>query len=246
VTEHDWLTCTDPTVMLEFLRGQRTASDRKLRFFAVACCRRVRDWMGEKSQRAIDVLEGYLDGVATAHELHLATGGACEDWIEEFGTHYPSNAAFAAVTFENVTSHDVAVGVAEAITEAAGCEARIRMGISLRSWPPPLLTAPTVHQTCIDVGDQAMNAERAAQCHLLRDIFHGPRRPVYMRSHWRTRTVLNLASAIYNGRQFEEFPILADALLDAGCDNEDVLEHCHQQGDHVRGCWVLDMILGRY
>src|SRR5262249_51447929 len=145
-------------------------------------------------------------------------------------------AAFAAVTFQNVTSLDAAFAVALEIAEAVRCEEDTRMGVYLQGWPP----------TCPEAGDRAMTAERATQCHLLGEIFHGPRRPVYVRCHWRTGTVLDLASAIYNARQFEEFPILADALLDAGCDNEDVLQHCHQRADHVCGCWVLDMILGRY
>jgi hypothetical protein len=39
--------------------------------------------------------------------------------------------------------------------------------------------------------------------------------------------------------------ILADALFDAGCDNEELLTHCRADGPHVRGCWAVDLILGR-
>src|SRR5262249_51221506 len=121
-TEADWLASTDPMPMLEFLRTQRTATERKLRLFAAACCRRVWDWLGEKSRRAIEVLELHLDGVASADKLHLAAAGAYEDWIEEFGTHHPSNAAYLSVTFQKVTCHDVACGVAAEIAEAVRCE----------------------------------------------------------------------------------------------------------------------------
>jgi hypothetical protein len=44
---------------------------------------------------------------------------------------------------------------------------------------------------------------------------------------------------------FDRMPILADAIQDAGCDNEDILNHCRQPGDHVRGCWCVDLVLGK-
>ena len=62
---------------------------------------------------------------------------------------------------------------------------------------------------------------------------------------WRTITVGALAHHIYAERAFDRLPILADALLDAGCASEDVLSHCRSDGPHVRGCWVLDLILGK-
>jgi hypothetical protein len=244
MTEGEWLGCTDPTPMLEYLRTQHTASERKLRLFAAACCRRVWDWLGEKSRRAVEVLERYLDGVATAADLHLAAGGACEDWMEEFGTHHPSNAAYIAVILQNVPT-DVALGVAAEIAEAVRCEATISKGISLQGWPPPQVTDPAVRQACMEAGDRAMTAERVAQCHLLREVFHGPRRAVFLQSHWRTGTVLNLASGIYSERKYEELPILADALEDANCTNADILAHCRGPMPHVRGCWVLDAILAK-
>ena len=40
-------------------------------------------------------------------------------------------------------------------------------------------------------------------------------------------------------------PILADALEDAGCTNQDILNHCRGGGEHVRGCWVVDLLLGK-
>ena len=59
----------------------------------------------------------------------------------------------------------------------------------------------------------------------------------------RTETVFALATGIYTERAFDRMPILADALEDAGCDNADILEHCRGDGPHVRGCWVVDLIL---
>ncbi len=88
-------------------------------------------------------------------------------------------------------------------------------------------------------------AEWAAQCGLLRDIFGNPFRLVLFSSDWRTSTAVALAAQMYEARDFSAMPILADALQDAGCDNADVLNHCRGPGPHVRGCWVVDMVLGK-
>ena len=62
---------------------------------------------------------------------------------------------------------------------------------------------------------------------------------------WNGGTVAKLAAAIYDARRFADLPILADALEDAGCDNADILHHCRSEKEHVRGCWVIDLLLGR-
>jgi hypothetical protein len=79
----------------------------------------------------------------------------------------------------------------------------------------------------------------------LRDIFGNPFRPVAFAPAWRTDTAVTLARMMYESRDFSAMPILADALQDAGCDNDDVLNHCQGDGPHVRGCWVVDLILGK-
>ncbi|OAI50591.1 hypothetical protein AYO44_17675 [Planctomycetaceae bacterium SCGC AG-212-F19] len=81
---------------------------------------------------------------------------------------------------------------------------------------------------------------------ILRCIFGSlPFRSVTITPSWLTTNVVSLAQAIYDERAFDRMPILADALEDAGCDNADVLNHCRQPGEHVRGCWVVDLLLGR-
>jgi hypothetical protein len=85
--------------------------------------------------------------------------------------------------------------------------------------------------------------EKARQCQLIREIFGNPFRPVRADPSWLTSDVLLLARGIYDEKAFDRMPILADALQDAGCDNVNVLDHCHEPGEHVRGCWVLDMLL---
>ncbi|QJW97302.1 hypothetical protein [Frigoriglobus tundricola] len=80
---------------------------------------------------------------------------------------------------------------------------------------------------------------------LVRDIFGNPCRPASVKPTWLTSDVLALAGQMYESRDFSPMPILADALMDSGCDNEDILSHCRQPGEHVRGCWVVDLILGK-
>ena len=82
--------------------------------------------------------------------------------------------------------------------------------------------------------------------HLLRDIFGNPFRPVAFDPNWRTDTALSLARVMYESREFGAMPILADALQDAGCEHTDILNHCRDpNGVHVRGCWVVDLVLGK-
>lgn len=80
---------------------------------------------------------------------------------------------------------------------------------------------------------------------LLRCIFGNPFRPATLDSAWLTPAVVDLARPIYDQRTFEQMPELANALEIEGCIDKNVLEHCRGQGPHVRGCWVLDLILGK-
>ncbi|MCE9566659.1 MAG: hypothetical protein K8U57_31940 [Planctomycetes bacterium] len=87
--------------------------------------------------------------------------------------------------------------------------------------------------------------EREVASDLLREIFGNPFRPVAFDPAWGSDTVMSLAKHIYESRDFSAMPILADALQDAGCDNADILNHCRGNGPHVRGCWVVDLVLGK-
>jgi hypothetical protein len=93
------------------------------------------------------------------------------------------------------------------------------------------------------VADALIHSERRSQADLVRDIFGNPFRKVKFSPSWRTDTAMSLARAMYESRDFSAMPILADALQDAGCDNDDILVHCRGPGPHVRGCWVVDLVL---
>ena len=80
---------------------------------------------------------------------------------------------------------------------------------------------------------------------MLREIFGNPFRPITFDPNWLTSDVVAMARGMYETRDFGAMPILADALQDAGCENPDVLTHCRGSGPHVRGCWVVDRVLGK-
>src|SRR5579859_5222272 len=118
MTEAEWLACTDPRAMLEFNRGK--VSDRKLRLFAVACCRSV--WaflfLGEP-RRAVEVAERYADELATAQELSEACIGALEVagqlvQLETFSSH----ASCATVNVAYPESEPAASGASECVVQA--------------------------------------------------------------------------------------------------------------------------------
>jgi hypothetical protein len=75
--------------------------------------------------------------------------------------------------------------------------------------------------------------------------FGDPPACVCLQHQWLTSTVIALAQGIRDESAFDRMPILADALQDAGCANEDILNHCRSAGPHVRGCWVVDLLLGK-
>jgi hypothetical protein len=88
--------------------------------------------------------------------------------------------------------------------------------------------------------------ERLRQVEIVRDVVGNPFRPAAFTPEWRTDTVVAIARGMYESRDFSAMPILADALQDAGCENEDILNHCRNPGQvHVRGCWVVDLVLNK-
>jgi len=85
---------------------------------------------------------------------------------------------------------------------------------------------------------------RLLHCGLLRDIIGNPFRSWTVDRSWLVRNVVKVAQSIYE-RSFDKLPILADALEEEGCTDADILKHCREPGPHVRGCWVVDLLLGR-
>ncbi len=236
-TEPDWLNAVLVAPMLYALRDTGRGSPRKLRLFAVACCRRawhlLRD---ERSRKAVEVGERYADGQAGAEDRDRADRGA--------------------------------LAALDEICTATGKDVRV----VLRKAPFvfPRNASPAVRWACAAAWTVAEDAERAAwtaegvanltelraNCELLRCIVHNPFRPVpsvapsvLKRDGGLARKLAQAAyderplpgGALDNGR----LAVLADALEEAGCTDEKILSHLRAAGPHVRGCWPLDLLLGK-
>jgi hypothetical protein len=245
MTEAEWLTCTDPQPMLQFLkRGIVGLVDdlptpaareairkfllgrvvhRKRALFACACCRRIWPLLeDDRTRRAIEVTERSADGLATNEELAAAQSGALE----------ARDTVGVAKKGEDRAAIHTARVAAHAVWEAVWFEidrATAELAV-VETWGGISSDLGRAHQS---------------QAALLHDIIGNPFRPMTIDPAWLTPTVRQLAELMYQERAFDRLPILADALEDAGCDNPDILKHCRSGGEHVRGCWVVDLVLGK-
>jgi hypothetical protein len=226
MTERMWLTARSVLPLRDWYRDRRRdrrrGNLRKERLFACACCRRLWDHMPDaRSRAAIDAAEQYADGAIDKSGLRLAQTGATRaardapDRGRKSGLGWTPEDAAQLLT--NLEWSDVFVATtARALYATANLRLR------------------TVKQ------------EAAEQARLLRDVFGNPFHPIAFSPAWRTGTAVALARTMYAARDFSAMPILADALQDAGCGDEPVLGHCRDPASmHVRGCWVVDLVLGQ-
>ena len=246
MTEAEWLVCTDPQRMLESLR--RKASDRKVRLFAVACCRRV--WSSlehEEFRDAVRMAESFADGLADrvemlqAHEKALAIFGKL---------HGKDNGPGAALTASGFPSprKSFLQRVADALDDP-WWEDEFDKGDPLA---PALVTARHAARAAADLQGQghvldapATIAELREQTALVHCLFGNPFRPQPTCSAWLTRELRALTNDIYAERAFDRMPFLADALEASGCTNADLIDHCRSGREHARGCWVVDLLLDK-
>lgn len=232
MTEKEWLESSDPDEMLVGLKDFQP-SDRKLRLFMCACCRRIWNlFKDDRCREAVEVAERYADGLASEEERQEADEEA-------------ANAAEEAEDEENVAL--------EGSGNAASLALSANEGETL-TWEAKTVAEWTVYAL---TGNRALDdpkreakrlakydAEVRSQCDLLRDIFGNPFRPVTINRSWQTPTVAKVAQQIYE-KKANGIPKLADALEKAGCDNPEILAHCRGPGPHVKGCWVMDALLGK-
>jgi len=225
MTDTEWLTCPDPITLLGSLG--RPASPRKLRLFAAACCRRVLPWLWTRSsEHAILVAERYADASADLRELADAQASV-RNGLELF----PGEPVYDASYWACGSKIEDDVGWCS--TYARNCSTR----------------QVNQHASDVDARSEEVAAkEEFEQRRLFHDIFANPFRPQPLNPawlSWNDGTIRRLAEGIYADRAFDRLPILADALEEAGCDNADMLAHCRSEGPHVRGCWVVDLLLGK-
>ena len=258
MTEAEWLACEDAEPMLHQLEQRPVATARKLRLLAVAACRRVSDWFVDPSQaKAVDAVELFADGEISEKRLNKLVAKASEiDELHEllsedrWDNPYTSDTAYhAAQAVSQAACNDPPGGdnptyfhrvhdVIEHVGDAAGLAVNERAAAQGRIYLDP-------PSEWLD-RESGMLAENRVLAGLFREVFGNPFRPVTFDPVWRTDTVVALARGMYESRDFSTMPILADALQDAGCDSEDVLTHCRDANQvHVRGCWVVDCVLGK-
>ena len=104
---------------------------------------------------------------------------------------------------------------------------------------------PEVALDLLSAAGERTKGLRRAYMGILREVVGNPFRPVTFSPSWRTDTAVALARTMYQSRDFSAMPILADVLEDAGCTDQLILDHLRGPGPHVRGCWALDLILGK-
>ena len=231
-----WQSAKDPLPMLAWL-GQRV-SERKQRLFAVACCRPLGGMFQTRGKRkAPTVEEAFHALLAVAERLAEGMVGA-----EEQADAFRRAAEADRDVLADWMAHAL-IAATWAIADGAD-HAHLRhlraIGYSLSREMPDSWAANAAR-----AAKWADPSLRFRQAHVLRDIVGCPFRPGVFESAWRTTTVAALAEAIYADSAFDRLPILADALEDAGCTSTEVLEHCRQPAEHVRGCWVVDLTLSK-
>jgi hypothetical protein len=219
MTEAEWLTSTDPRSMLRVVQDSR-ASVRKVRLFNAAICRRYWKYLPEASRAILLESERLADGPIRAGAEGMDLCRRANAVVVPFDRQYPT---------KQFPSAEIRI---QRNAAAAVCYAVI---------PGELWGAVSYFW-------DMSNDEQTAHPAVIRDIFGNPLRTVSVAHPWRAwndGAVRKMAQAIYDDRASDRLPLLADALEDAGCANAAILDHCRYGGEHVRGCWVVDLLLGK-
>jgi hypothetical protein len=213
MTEADWLSSADPLLLMGLLEGV------------------VRN--GEVSDRTIR-----LFACACSRRLwHMLTEDARRDVLlaERFVDGQASEEELSARCRE--------VDLADVGRDGPGGPAVARCCVLYGIWDGGHYRDEYWQEVKKAVGDERGTEEGAARSALLRDIFGNPFRHVPFDPGCRTRSTVGIASKMYEERDFVGMPVLADALEETGCVHADILTHCREPDVHVRGCWVVDLLL---
>ena len=218
MTEEEWNACADPRPMLAFLH--RKQSRRKQRLFACACCRLVWGRIPPAWKHAVEVSEAYADGIVSKDQFMAARHEA-----------------------ESTPLRRDDIDILDPDLASRACD--IRGGSHICGFT-------SIRIARVGYGDKPKTDAQAAMlakgCDLLRDIFLPFRKKASfrpLRDTWILPPVPQLAQSIYDERAFRRCPILADALEDRGCRDAEILGHLRGPGPHCRGCWAVDLVLGR-
>jgi hypothetical protein len=194
---------------------QQTGDQRKMSLFGTGCCRRHRSFLRPESQALLDEFEDLLDRLSRPTSADVCTAGQA--------LCHRANSVVGLVRPLNPFTYKLRLAVAKAVCYAVSGDAWGAYGYFTELDPK----------------------EEGAFVHLLRDIFGNPFRPLSINPTLRTDTAMSLARQMYDSREFSPMPILGDALEEAGCSESEILDHCRLARDHVRGCWVVDLLLDK-
>jgi hypothetical protein len=233
MSEAEWLVCGSPWPMLKQLRS--CSLPRKLRLLLCAFCRQ--SWTlfeADPGAQAVELAESLADGIVAKKELREVRRSALLRLVDAMGWR-EEDADFMLNRFSGFHFEDEPDWIRRTAAQLIAVRAVAEV-----------ISALHIEQVLRAIGDTHTGASDAEDCRLIRDIFGNPFRPFTFSQSWRTDTALSLARQIYESRDFGAMPILADALQDAGCDNGDILNHCRDaNATHVRGCWVVDLVLDK-
>ena len=243
-TEAEWLACVDPRVMAP-LSPMTWRNWKRFQHLAIRWVRSVcRFATGRQREYFRAFSRSVLDGIPMP-----------DDVPRTFPSGSPVSSSLAHhvdVCFDELFRNDYR----RAAVHAACAVALEYSGIVLRG----RIDDPSrTHKKRSKKGrEEATATERHTQERLhrdrtlsqfsdeFRDVAGNPFRPVAFDPAWRTESVVGLAAGIDEAGAYERLPILADAIQEAGCEDEQVLTHARGPGLHVRGCWLIDMVLGRF
>jgi hypothetical protein len=250
-----WRKSGNPYKMLAFVC--EWASERKLRLFACACCRRVwRQLKDRRSRKAVECAERHAEGKLDSKELQAARRAAAQVKGAKGNQNIAEDAAAMAAVETARPRAQLVEG--ESVYLAAQLTAEVAGLVAAnRAWMPAWKQArqerldreAATHRadgTASDAMYPAETAERQHQADLLRDLFGNPTSKRRRDLSWLANvnaTANNLARTIAAKQSFESMPILADALEDAGCGDIEILTHLRGTSPHALGCWVLDLLL---
>jgi hypothetical protein len=251
MTEAEWLACIDPQPMLLFLSDRGMLTDRRARLFAGACCRRIWAYFPDSCLwETVDLSDRLADGAATEEAFQAGARRAREYAESEEGraTEVGCSAAYAAASLGTDYAGERSVWMADRTAESTrntaywiAYEARAAAGLD--------------EQQARAAGDTAQVAEGKVQTELVREVVGNPFSPRSLDPSWLTwnaGTVVRLAEVAYEERGLPsghldrvKLAVLADALEQAGCREENVLGHLRGGGPCVRGCHVVDLLLSK-
>jgi hypothetical protein len=262
MNEAEWLACRNPHAMLAWVR--RLADGRRWRLFNTACCRRVESLLNDSGRQALDTLEAYADGRVSgavrvsAEKIasEVATAAAELAYSLRDASRPPRNPRWRwrwppiASWRNRVYKREVlaAAGQARAALAVADC-GRLNGEACWESWVASRYTRFWHDPLGRKEAQSAHWTERQTRCDLLRDIFGNPFRPVALGPAGPTPTVVSLAQAAYNERIMPSghldpgrLAVLSDALEEADCPEQAILDHLRGPGPHVHGCWAVDLV----